>query len=52
MRGAPAAKVSLGLGLGHRVIDKVAQIHSARFDTVAAPDGFRTCYRISFPGPG
>jgi len=37
-----------GLGLGHRVVEKVANIHNARFAAVPAPAGFSTCYRIEF----
>jgi two-component system, OmpR family, sensor histidine kinase QseC len=47
--GAPAgAAVVLGLGLGHRVVDKIAAIHGARFESVPPPAGFRGSYRISF----
>jgi two-component system sensor histidine kinase QseC len=50
--GLPAAKDlpgrhGLGLGLGHRVVDKVAAVHGGRFEQVAPPAGFSTCYRIS-----
>jgi two-component system sensor histidine kinase QseC len=38
---------SLGLGLGHRVVDKIAAIHGARFERVQQA-GFSSCYRISF----
>ena len=38
----------LGLGLGHRVVEKVAAVHGARFGAVPAPPGFASCYRISF----
>lgn len=44
----------LGLGLGHRVIEKIAAIHHASFGAQPAPAGFLTCYRITFnatPGP-
>lgn len=45
--------VPLGLGLGHRVVEKVAAIHHARFGAHAPPEGFSTCYRIVFEGaPG
>ncbi len=39
---------TLGLGLGHRVVDKIAAIHQARFGASAPPPGFSSCYRISF----
>jgi two-component system sensor histidine kinase QseC len=38
---------SLGLGLGHRVVEKVAAIHGGHFGAVQPPAGFSTCYRIS-----
>ncbi|MBC7956596.1 MAG: sensor histidine kinase N-terminal domain-containing protein [Cytophagales bacterium] len=38
----------LGLGLGHRVVDKIAAIHNARFASAPPPAGFSVCYRISF----
>jgi two-component system, OmpR family, sensor histidine kinase QseC len=52
----PPARISpalgLGLGLGHRVIEKIAAIHKAHLALVPAPTGFDTCYRITFePGP-
>lgn len=40
---------SLGLGIGHRVVEKVAEIHGARFEVATAPPGFIRCYRIDFP---
>jgi two-component system, OmpR family, sensor histidine kinase QseC len=43
---APQPRV-LGLGLGHRVVEKVAVIHGGRFAAVEPPTGFSTCYRIS-----
>lgn len=40
----------VGLGLGHRVVRKTAEIHGATFEKVEpAPDGFLTCYRLAFP---
>ncbi len=45
---ATAASRGLGLGLGHRVVDKIAAIHGARFALEAPPAGFSACYRISF----
>lgn len=47
--GCTPGRYSAGLGLGHRVIDKVADLHGARFERLAAPAGFSTCYRLSFP---
>ena len=41
---------ALGLGLGHRVVQKVADIHGARFEKVTPPEGYASCYRLSFPG--
>ncbi|NPC58000.1 histidine kinase dimerization/phospho-acceptor domain-containing protein [Caenimonas soli] len=38
---------ALGLGLGHRVVEKIAAIHGARFELVRQA-GFSSCYRISF----
>jgi two-component system sensor histidine kinase QseC len=37
----------LGLGLGHRVVEKIAAIHGARFERLPVERG--TCFRISFP---
>ncbi|MDP1565565.1 MAG: histidine kinase dimerization/phospho-acceptor domain-containing protein, partial [Polaromonas sp.] len=39
---------SLGLGSGHRVVEKIAAIHDARFEEVPAPAGFSRCYRVEF----
>lgn len=39
---------SLGLGSGHRVVEKIATIHGARFEQAAAPAGFARCYRVVF----
>lgn len=50
-RGEPGGDMAvhaLGLGLGHRVIEKVAALHGGRFARQAAPPGFSTSYRISF----
>ncbi len=47
---APAR--ALGLGLGHRVVEKVAAIHGARFEMLPAQQGRGRCYRIGFgPAP-
>ncbi|RYX94383.1 MAG: two-component sensor histidine kinase [Comamonadaceae bacterium] len=46
--GSDPATRSLGLGSGHRVIEKVAAIHGATFALVPAPEGFGTCYRMTF----
>lgn len=48
---APAADARpavAGLGLGHRVVDKIASVHGARFAPAEPPAGFDTCYRIAF----
>ncbi|MBP6406517.1 MAG: sensor histidine kinase N-terminal domain-containing protein [Ramlibacter sp.] len=53
----PAAQASgdgprvraLGLGLGHRVVEKIAAIHGATFGQVPPPEGFASCYRLTFP---
>lgn len=40
----------IGLGLGHRVVRKTAEIHGAVFEHVQpAPEGFSSCYRLTFP---
>ena len=44
-----AAAPGLGWGLGHRVVEKIAQIHGANFEKIPAPPGFTTCFRLSFP---
>lgn len=52
LTGPAASSVyTAGLGLGHRVVDKVATIHDARFEQRPPPPGFASCYRLSF-GPG
>ena len=43
------SRLSLGLGLGHQVIQRIADVHGASFEEVAPPSGFRRCYRLSFP---
>lgn len=49
---ADAPVRALGLGLGHRVVEKVAAIHGARFELLPARQGRGRCYRISFgPAP-
>ncbi len=45
--GAPD-RAALGLGLGHRVVRKIAAIHGAVFEPVPPPQGFTCCYRIAF----
>ena len=45
----PRSGLTLGLGLGHRVVEKIAAIHGAEFAQVPAPQGFSACYRLSFP---
>ena len=42
---------TLGLGLGHRVIAKVAAVHGADFAAAPPPAGFKSCYRLSFSAP-
>lgn len=44
----PSASFSLGMGIGHRVVEKVAEIHGARFESAVAPPSFNRCYRIDF----
>ncbi|HSV35130.1 MAG TPA: histidine kinase dimerization/phospho-acceptor domain-containing protein [Ramlibacter sp.] len=50
-RQTPSARkepsAALGLGLGHRVVEKIAAIHGATFTQVETP-GFSSCYRIAF----
>ena len=43
-----AGTTALGLGLGHRVVEKIAGLHGAGFAAVPAPVGFDTCYRVDF----
>lgn len=54
--GTTAADAStvqaLGLGLGHRVVQKIAAIHGAQFVRVDAPAGFSRCYRVAFGARG
>jgi two-component system, OmpR family, sensor histidine kinase QseC len=44
----PSPALNLGLGLGHRVVEKIAAIHNAKFAAVPPPTGFTVCYRLSF----
>jgi two-component system sensor histidine kinase QseC len=46
--GASCGDAAAHLGLGHRVVDKVAQVHGAVFGDAPAPAGFGRCYRLSF----
>ena len=39
---------SLGLGLGHRVVEKIITMHGGRLEQVTPPGGFSTCYRLTF----
>ena len=39
---------SLGLGSGHRVVQKIAAIHGAGFEEAPPPAGFNRCYRVVF----
>lgn len=41
----------LKMGLGHRVVEKVAALHGARFEPDVALPGERRGWRILFPGP-
>lgn len=45
---ADSAPQALGLGLGHRVVAKVAAIHGARFTEQPPPPGFSHCYALQF----
>lgn len=44
----PHGGAALGLGLGHRVVQKIAEVHGARFEQLAPAPQLR-CYRLSFP---
>ncbi len=46
--GAPRVQ-ALGLGLGHRVVEKIASIHGATFAQVDAPPPYQRCYRLTLP---
>ncbi|KQP18013.1 histidine kinase dimerization/phospho-acceptor domain-containing protein [Pseudorhodoferax sp. Leaf267] len=48
--GTVASGTIAGLGLGHRVVRKIAEVHGAQFDHAPAPQGFTRCYRVRF-GP-
>ncbi len=41
--------LGLGLGLGHQVILRIAEVHGGSFEEVPAPAGLRRCYRLCFP---
>lgn len=47
---APRNEWGLGLGLGHRVVEKIAAIHNARFshEVLAAPQAGWAAYRLVF----
>ena len=45
---APGGGPALGLGLGHRVVEKIAAVHGARFDELPNPGGAGRCYRLDF----
>lgn len=45
-------EMALGLGLGHRVVSKIAQIHGAQFTQPVASGGFTSCYRLTFVKSG
>jgi two-component system sensor histidine kinase QseC len=44
----PQGGSALGLGLGHRVVQKIAEVHGARFEPLEAAPQLRY-YRLSFP---
>jgi hypothetical protein len=48
---APAAVQPLRLGLGHRVVEKVAALHGATFEPDVALPGERRAWRIRFDAP-
>lgn len=37
---------ALGLGLGHRVVQKIVAVHGGQFEQVAPPTGYHRCYRL------
>ena len=39
---------ALGLGLGHRVVQKIAVVHGGGFEQVTPPTGYQRCYRLVF----
>lgn len=47
---APRSEWGLGLGLGHRVVEKIAAIHNARFsrETLVGPQAGWVAYRLAF----
>lgn len=45
---APSRGEDPHLGLGHRVVGKVAQTHGAVFAEIDPPAGFGRCYRLTF----
>jgi two-component system sensor histidine kinase QseC len=47
---APAAVQPLRLGLGHRVVEKVAALHGASFEPDVALPGHRRAWRLRFGG--
>lgn len=47
-RQPPGGGPALGLGLGHRVVQKIAEVHGARFEQLEPAPQLR-CYRLSFP---
>lgn len=48
---APARVQPLRLGLGHRVVEKVAALHGATFEPDVPLPGERRAWRILFPAP-
>lgn len=47
-KGAELRTGALGLGLGHRVVEKIAVVHGAHFAQTPAPPGYGNCYRLTF----
>jgi two-component system sensor histidine kinase QseC len=43
-----STRLGLGLGLGHQVILRIAEVHGGSFKEIAPPAGYRRCYRLCF----
>lgn len=41
-------RLGLGLGLGHQVILRIAEVHGGTFEEIAPQAGYRRCYRLGF----